>query len=98
MAKLVTTAALTRLNLTARRKGFNRKLTKEQLGALDPDGVHVVHTHYPHGDAQCVRCLLFCKLAGSPDAATASIDVTFEDFEALPTYEEWEAALAAKEV
>ncbi len=88
MSKIMTTATLVRLNLMGRRRGYNRLLSQKAVEALDPAGVHVVHSAFPHGDADYMRVVFFAKLRDSGSPAELTLDMSWQDYEKLKEYEE----------
>lgn len=59
---------------------------QDLLDSLDPDGFHVVWMSFPHND-DTVRAAWMCKVTGHDEAVHVLMDVSFEDFNALPTKE-----------
>jgi hypothetical protein len=86
-ATVVSTPRLAELNYRAVRERRNRALTDECIDALDPEGIHVLMFSMVHNDCE-MRTQWMLKFRDR-DAADSPlmgfVDMTFEDFNALPT-------------
>jgi hypothetical protein len=84
-------------------RGYNRLPSDELLDALDPDGTHVLVLSLPHDhiagaldpEGGHVRTEWMMKLTGKEEAVNIFLDMTWENFNALPKIEknedgEWE--------
>jgi hypothetical protein len=94
--KVLSTFQLRVINENAKLNDFNRILADEFVDStLDKEGFHVAKVvvpfherhHFngdPVDDALHHRLVLLCKVNGSDDPATAFVDITADDWDALP--------------
>jgi hypothetical protein len=86
--RVMDTPTLIKINKTAVRLGQNRSLVDEFYDVLDPDGTHVVTFAMDHMNYQGVpgiRCQIYCKVKRSDEPVSIWIDVSHEEFRALPS-------------
>jgi hypothetical protein len=98
------TPTLVELNLRAIARNYNRALTDEFIGKLDPDGWHITFNKIPHEHAMGVkvdphwRCRLLCTLTGDPTERGGTevwLDIAADDYEALEECESGEPGTPA---
>jgi len=88
------TATLRQLNDVAVKMELNRALSDEFMGAVDPDGVHVLglalygHDRGIVGDVFHHRADVLVKMTGSDIPARVFLDVRAADWEILMTPEQ----------
>lgn len=82
--KILDTERLKRLNAAAVRAERNRALSDACLARLDPNGVHLIAFSMPHNDVE-VRAFLMMKASGTINPMEAFLDMSFEDYAAIPT-------------
>jgi hypothetical protein len=81
--KICYTGRLWVLNGKAVRDGEgNRWLSADLINRLDPDGTHVLNGIVGLEDG--VRCAVLAKVTGSDQPVAAMLDLSYEDFNALP--------------
>lgn len=83
--KVITTPQLRKLIARAVELDLNRKGPYGIMQRIDPDGKHVLNAVMMHNDCQ-VRCHILTKLSNRSKPSATELDVTLEDFNALPDY------------
>lgn len=81
--KLANTGLFEDLAYDADKRQRNRRVTQALLDALDPNGYHVVTLATMHNDVE-VRTQWLVKLAGQDEPATVWLDMSFDNYHALP--------------
>lgn len=82
------TPTFIRANANAVKLNQNRSVVDEFIATLDPDGTHVVTFTMDHVNFEGtpgIRCHIYCKVKNSNEPVAVWIDVTHEEFLALPT-------------
>lgn len=82
MPRVTTTTTEGLLAMNKAGKRLNRGMTREGERMLDPDGVHVLAEHLPHGPDSNphLRTLWLAKRAGQDAPVEVWVDTTFKAF------------------
>jgi hypothetical protein len=97
-ARVINTQTLSVLAERGARKHLNRQLDLRSVGAVDPDGLHVLAVILPYHNGIAAkqgphhRCEILIKRPDTTEPSTAVIDVLVEDFNRLTTASEYLAA------
>jgi len=82
------TPTLIRVNQHAVELNQNRSVTEEFINKLDWNGTHVIAfslDHVNYEGTPGVRCQIYCKMKNSKLPQMVYIDITHEEYMALPT-------------
>lgn len=85
------------------QRKYNRRLTSEELGAIDPEGIHLAWVMLLHEHAQGVavpvhyRCQVMLKLREREEPYEMLLDLDIDFFKSLPTVQSVREAMAAAE-